>query len=79
MVEAKTAIKKGRASPGDDVLPRYLQGSMYTTREERNKRRSSGGSKKLGKKKLSKSLATVKTDKKGYTVGGWSDTLEGVT
>jgi len=51
--EAKTAIKGGRVKPSRDVLPRYPQGSMYTTRTLRRAKRSSGGSGERGKRKIS--------------------------
>ena len=66
MPEAKTGIKKGRISPGDDVLPRYLQGSMYSTRAVRKSRAGSSGGSKLGKKK------TQQLRVEGYDEKGWA-------
>lgn len=73
MAEAKTAIKRGSIHPGNDIKPRYLQGSMYTTKAVRNSKRSSGGAKKLGKKKITALKSAVPIDKNGYTIGGWSE------
>jgi hypothetical protein len=74
MAEAKTGLRKQGITPGDDVLPRYLQGSMYTTRVLRHKA-SSGGAKKLGSSKRVALKSSVATDRKGYTVGGWSASI----
>ena len=74
MAEAKTASKKGVVHAGNDVKLRYLQGSMYTTRAVRNSKRSSGGAKKIGKKKLTQLKSAVSIDKRGFTIGGWSGT-----
>lgn len=73
MAEAKTAIKRGGIKPGNDVLPRYLQGSQYTTRAMRYSRGGSGGAKKMGKKKVTQLKSSVAIDKEGYTIGGWSN------
>ena len=70
-MSAKIAIKKGKIQPGDDVLPRYLAGSTYSNRVLRNKR-STGGVKKRGKKKIDRLSTAVAIDKHGYTIGGWS-------
>jgi hypothetical protein len=72
MAEAKTAIKGRKIQPGNDILPRYLQGSMYTTRAMRRANKGAGKTSKRGKKKLSQMTSSVPIDKHGFTVGGWS-------
>ena len=66
MSEAKTGLRKQKISPGDDVLPRYLQGSLYTTRAIRRSRAGSSGGSKLGKAKQQR----VKVE--GYDEKGWA-------
>ena len=64
MADAKTALKNKIKAPRD-VLPRYLQGSMYTTRVMR--RSNPGGGKKtgLGKQKIS-CIYDPACDEKGW-------------
>lgn len=58
--------------PSRDVLLRYLQGSMYATPTMRHARRSSGGAKKIGKKKnqVIHTPFTQGCDSKGWYHGG---------
>ena len=65
MTTAKTGLRKHTISPGNDVLPRYLQGSMYTTRAVRKSRAGSSGGSKLGKAKKNRIQI------EGYDDKGW--------
>ena len=64
-MDAKSGLRKQKISPGDDVLPRYLQGSLYTTRAVRKSRAGSSGGSKLGKK------TTQQLRVEGYDEKGW--------
>ena len=65
MAEAKTGALRNKVKTTSDVLPRYLQGSMYTTCLMRRNNAGAGKKGGLGKQKISH-ISDTACDEKGW-------------